>query len=183
LPGTAGPSKPSTGNDTRKAAPNYKVRMDPSNRTLDSMISVPHPSQIGDFIESSHREEDRPSKRRAIAVDADPEDDTLEEDIVDLGNSSWNKGSTAIPESECEFTSIQQLRRDVSKGNQGKLGILFLEAGLIVRCRAYNAQTCFRWYRRLVFGIISDSIFNQTLPSKSYEFSVSPTCSIFLGMC
>ena len=127
LPGTAGPSRPSTGNETRKAAPNYKVRMDPSNRTLDSMISVPHPSQIGDFIEATHREEDRPSKRRGIAVDAAPEDDTLEEDIIDVGNSSWNKGSAAIPESECEFTSIQQLRREVSKGNQGKLGICFFE--------------------------------------------------------
>jgi len=60
---------------------------------------------------------------------------------------------------------------------------VFLRARLIVRCGAHNAQTSLRWYRRLVFGIVFDPIFNQTLSSKSYDFSVSPTCSIFLGMC
>jgi hypothetical protein len=85
------------------------------------MISVPHPSQIGTFIESTGMEE-RPSKRRAIDDDDDEIGLELEEDPeMDAGmvNSAWTKGSAVIPESECEFTSIHQLRRELGQGNQG----------------------------------------------------------------
>ena len=124
LPGTAGPSKSTSNGNTdtlRKPAPNYKVRMDPSNRTLDSMISVPHPLQIGSFVESTGMEEvERPSKRRAIDDDGMGIELELEEDTrMEVDNSAWTKGSVVIPESECEFTSIHQLRREAGPGNQG----------------------------------------------------------------
>ncbi|CAK9779590.1 DNA mismatch repair protein MutL [Cutaneotrichosporon oleaginosum] len=84
-----------------KAAPNYKVRMDPTNRTLDSMITVVAPSQI------SH---ERPAKRRII----DPSADVV---LADDDTPLWNareEGRDA-PESECDFTSIQELRGAVRK--------------------------------------------------------------------
>jgi DNA mismatch repair protein MLH1 len=112
--------------------------MDPTNRTLDSMITIPHPSQIGDFIESQRDETqvERPVKRRAIDNDAEME---MEEETDNT--SAWTKGSGAIPESECDFTSIQELRREVGKGNQGKWIVIFLAD---LRCGRYHAQTCFR---------------------------------------
>jgi len=122
LPGTAGPSKTPVSSETvKKAAPNYKVRMDPTNRTLDSMITIQHPSQIGDFIESSRDETqlERPAKRRAINVEPDDNPELELEEETD-NTASWTKGSVVIPESECDFTSIQELRREVGKGNQGE---------------------------------------------------------------
>lgn len=101
--------------------------MDPSNRTLDSMISVPHPSQIGDFVESTYSGDDRPSKRRALAVDVDQDDGALEEAEIDVASTAWTKGSVVIPESECEFTSIQELRQEIKKGNEGKVHTECLE--------------------------------------------------------
>jgi hypothetical protein len=116
--------------------------MDPTNRTLDSMITIPHPSQIGDFIESQRDEiqVDRPAKRRAIDVDPDDNAEIELEEETD-NTSAWTKGSGAIPESECDFTSIQELRREVGKGNQGKWIVIFLAD---LRCGRYHAQTCFR---------------------------------------
>jgi hypothetical protein len=95
--------------------------MDPTNRTLDSMITIPHPSQIGDFIESQRDETqvERPAKRRAINIDSDDNAEMELEEETDHA-AAWTKGSGAIPESECDFTSIQELRREVGKGNQGK---------------------------------------------------------------
>ena len=101
--------------------------MDPTNRTLDSMITIPHPSQIGDFIESQRDETplERPAKRRALNVD--PNDDAELELEEETDNpAAWTKGSGMIPESECDFTSIQELRREVGKGNQGKSVMLLL---------------------------------------------------------
>jgi hypothetical protein len=97
--------------------------MDPSNRTLDSMISVPHPSQLGEFVSI---DEGRPSKRRGVAVEeqegAEETPVELEEDDGDINNSMWTKGTVVIPESECEFTSILELRREASaRGNEGML--------------------------------------------------------------
>jgi len=85
------------------------------------MITIPHPSQIGDFIESQRDETptERPAKRRAINVDSDDNAGMELEEETD-NTSAWTKGSAAIPESECDFTSIQELRREVGKGNQGK---------------------------------------------------------------
>lgn len=82
------------------------------------MISIPHPSQIGDFVESTQKDEDRPSKRRAIDAEADDEVEVELEEEVDT-NTAWSKGAV-IAESECDFTSIQELRKEVGKGNQGE---------------------------------------------------------------
>jgi hypothetical protein len=141
--------------------------MDPTNRTLDSMITIPHPSQIGDFIESQRDETqlERPAKRRAI-------DDDAEMELVEEtdNTSAWTKGSAAIPESECDFTSIQELRREVGKGNQGE-SIVIIPADC--RCGGYHAQTCFRWNSRSLLGIVLDSIFNEIISRKSYFSCVS----------
>ena len=85
------------------------------------MISVPHPLQIGSFVESTGMEEvERPSKRRAIDDDGMGIELELEEDTrMEVDNSAWTKGSVVIPESECEFTSIHQLRREAGPGDQG----------------------------------------------------------------
>jgi hypothetical protein len=112
--------------------------MDPTNRTLDSMITIPHPSQIGDFTESTERDEtqgERPSKRRAIDIHQEDDAEIELEEETD-NTAAWAKGSAAIPESECDFTSIQELRREVGKGNQGTFMAIFLADG---RCRRYHA--------------------------------------------
>jgi hypothetical protein len=92
------------------------------------MISVPHPSQIGDFTTSTHTG-DRPKKRRALessvgegVIELDEDMHVhVEENENDVDDSAWTKGSVVIPESECEFTSILQLRQEApTKGNQGK---------------------------------------------------------------
>ena len=117
--------------------------MDPTNRTLDSMITIPHPSQIGDFMESQRDEiqVERPAKRRAIDVDPDDNVEMELEEETDHA-AAWTKGPGAIPESECDFTSIQELRREVGKGNQGESIVIILAD---CRCGGYHAQTCFRW--------------------------------------
>ena len=129
-----------------KAAPNYKVRMDPTNRTLDSMIQISHPSQIGDIIEAAPQSqsqyqhqtqgdgEGRPSKRRGVTddpINIDIEDDEGDGEIVEGygygetqggsgSNGMWTKKTTEVPESECDFTSILELRDQVRKrGNSG----------------------------------------------------------------
>ncbi|BEJ16863.1 hypothetical protein CspHIS471_0602640 [Cutaneotrichosporon sp. HIS471] len=84
-----------------KPAPNYKVRMDPTNRTLDSMITVVAPSQISGYDE-------RPTKRRNVDPSADVQ-------LVDE-TPMWNaKDDQEVGESVCEFTSIHELRRAVHK--------------------------------------------------------------------
>jgi len=85
------------------------------------MITIQHPSQIGDFIESPRNDTqlERPAKRRAINVEPDDNPELELEDETD-NTASWTKGSVVIPESECDFTSIQELRREVGKGNQGE---------------------------------------------------------------
>lgn len=90
-----------------KSAPNYKVRMDPANRTLDSMITVAAPSQISAYNE-------RPAKRRNIGDD-DDDDIVLVDDETPLSNATQDTGMRDVPESVCEFTSIQELRRAVRK--------------------------------------------------------------------
>lgn len=65
----------------RAAAPNYKVRMDPANRTLHSMVAVVNPSQI-----------------------AGPEDT-----------------SRTVDATECDFTSIQELRQAVADNSSSGL--------------------------------------------------------------
>ena len=101
--------------------------MDPTNRTLDSMITIPHPSQIGDFIESQRDElqVERPAKRRALNVGSDDNAEMELEEETD-NPLAWTKGSGAIPESECDFTSIQELRREIGKANQGESVISIL---------------------------------------------------------
>ena len=117
--------------------------MDPTNRTLDSMIQVSHPSQIGDIVESQSQYqyqtqgedwEGRPSKRRGVTDDPiSIEDDEGDEDDDGNGNvveevqggsgsnGMWTTKTTEVPESECDFTSILELRDEVRKrGNSGE---------------------------------------------------------------
>ncbi|KAL1409065.1 DNA mismatch repair protein Mlh1 [Vanrija albida] len=113
LPGA--PDASQAAQKPRTTAPNYKVRMDPSNRTLDSMITVIDPSQIADYDE-------RPSKRRG--ADASGEVTVIEdEDETPMWSASVQEAkessSKDIPESVCDFSSIQELRRAVQKkGNE-----------------------------------------------------------------
>ncbi|WRT68276.1 uncharacterized protein IL334_005252 [Kwoniella shivajii] len=119
----------------RKPAPNYKIRMDPSNRTLDSMVSVVDPSQLTGFAESNSQvlNELRPVKRRAMGegsaeeplnIDLDDQDDAGEDGN---GGVSWHEGyhgkgkEKEIPESICEFGSIQELRRATRKGGNSDI--------------------------------------------------------------
>lgn len=98
-----------------RVAPNYKVRMDPANRTLDSMVAVANPSQIAAYNE-------RPAKRRGVT------DDVLEvDDETPLWSSTVEDKSKEIAESVCDFTSIQELRREVrKKTNHGGCLMRFL---------------------------------------------------------
>lgn len=100
------------------------------------MIQIAHPSQIGDIVESQLAGDAsaRPAKRRGIE---DGPIDIEEEDEDDVGNDRdgdrdagtqghgsngmWTKKISEIPESECDFTSILELRNQVKKReNPGK---------------------------------------------------------------
>ena len=118
MPGAPKPEKrgeSSTGPTTRKAAPNYKVRMDPTNRTLESMITPTDPSQLVEYSQAAQLEE-RPSKRRgvddgdAIEVGSDDED---RERLWDVPREEPHVKD--IPESVCEFSSIRELRKECKK--------------------------------------------------------------------
>ncbi|GMK58343.1 hypothetical protein CspeluHIS016_0503750 [Cutaneotrichosporon spelunceum] len=87
-----------------KPAPNYKVRMDPANRTLDSMIPVAAPSQI------SYGE--RPAKRRIVDPSAEL---VLDDGDGDDRTPMWNAQANNHQESVCDLTSIQALRDAVRK--------------------------------------------------------------------
>jgi DNA mismatch repair protein MLH1 len=108
--------------------------MDPANRTLDSMFTVHNPFQVAGFSETQEGD-NRAKKRRALtAAGAADELSELEEEEKEGGGegeyqeakSLWTGGGDVlgngkkIPESECEFTSIQDLRRLTRKrGNNG----------------------------------------------------------------
>jgi len=103
--------------------------MDPSNRTLDSMMAVRDPSQLTAFAESMINQ-DRPAKRRAIA-ESDEQDLELDGEADGMleveGGVVWPvpRGEVKvrdIPGSTCDFTSILVLRRLARKrGNLGEL--------------------------------------------------------------
>ena len=108
----------------RKPAPNYKVRMDPSNRTLDAMLAPPDPSQLVPYASTQlfATDEDRPRKRRGVDLDdaveiSDEEDVEVQEmERGTLWNPTRDEGKTKeIPESLCEFTSIKDLRQGARK--------------------------------------------------------------------
>ncbi|KAK8854901.1 hypothetical protein IAR55_003640 [Kwoniella newhampshirensis] len=151
LPGAAAPiekreeSSTSIAKHRHTPAPNYKVRMDPSNRTLDSMVSVIDPSQLSAFAQTPVSDETvRSAKRRAVVVEGAAEAPlqiNLDEDDGDGGLAEedgntggiWNvqdsggskESRKAIPESVCEFTSIQELRNVVKKaGNADMIEIM-----------------------------------------------------------
>lgn len=111
LPGADGLDKrgdSSTQASRPKPAPNYKVRMDPTHRTLDSMITVVAPSQISAYNE-------RPAKRRNVA-DNDDDIVLVDDDETPMWNATQDDTTARdIPESVCDFTSIQELRRAVRK--------------------------------------------------------------------
>lgn len=75
--------------------------MDPTNRTLDSMVAVVNPSLI----------DDRPSKRRGVTDEVIVVDD----DATPMWNTQAEDKSKDLSESVCDFTSIQELRRAVAK--------------------------------------------------------------------
>jgi DNA mismatch repair protein MLH1 len=117
-----------------RVAPNYKVRMDPANRTLDSMVAIVNPSQLTAYDE-------RPTKRRGVT------DDTIE--LLDEEDTPmWSAAADEkdkpkdIPESICDFTSIQDMRRAVRKN--ASQGELFTSTGCSanVRTRRKLFQTC-----------------------------------------
>ncbi|ORY35398.1 putative DNA binding protein [Naematelia encephala] len=116
--GDSGSSVPRT-----KSAPNYKVRMDPTNRTLDSMIAVSDPSQLAAFTETPQTlldPEHRPAKRRGINED-EPIELEEEDELDDGRETTWalttgeGKKGNEIPESACEFSSILELRKATRK--------------------------------------------------------------------
>ena len=102
------------------------------------MIQVHHPSQIGEIVESQTpgHGDDRPSKRRHITdgpidIEDDEEDDHGDDqegvEPGQMGNGMWVKTTMEVPESECDFTSIQELRREVRKReNPGQSPFLLL---------------------------------------------------------
>lgn len=128
LPGAPGPEKrgessTSTSQAQRKPAPNYKVRMDPSNRTLESMIAPTDPSQLAAFKTTATPNE-RPTKRRGVdesePIELLSEDEDQEGGTEIPGGTLWNndkdeKREKEIPESSCEFTSIRELRKECRK--------------------------------------------------------------------
>ena len=93
--------------------------MDPSHRTLDSMLAPIDPSQISVFAPSQIEDSDRPAKRRGI--------DGIELLDKEVGQSEqretlWDAPleqprGKEIPESVCEFTSIKELRKAALKRN------------------------------------------------------------------
>ena len=98
------------------------------------MLAPVDPSQIAAFAPSQMEDTDRPAKRRGIAAEDSIE---LPDDAGEVGQSEqretlWQtpleqpKGKE-IPESECEFTSIKELRKAARKrNNQGMSGRGFL---------------------------------------------------------
>jgi len=104
--------------------------MDPANRTLDSMIVPSDPSQLAAFTETQILNDARPLKRRAVTKGEDGSLELDEEDEDDPGDvigSLWNpdagpstQKTLVIPESECEFSSVLNLRKAVKK--RGNLG-------------------------------------------------------------
>ena len=118
LPGAAEPDKRGE-SSTRKAAPNYKVRMDPSNRTLESMFVPNDPSQLTSFTEAT---QEREAKRRAVVEGEEGGDEEMDQDdngMAITGGTLWDEPKETkgreIPESLCEFTSIQELRKEAKK--------------------------------------------------------------------
>lgn len=121
-PASASRTEPSTASTpnpvVRKPAPNYKVRMDPLNRTLESMIVPIDPSQLGQYSQIGETGE-RPSKRRG--VDDDDAINLSDDETVGMARETlWDapreepKGKE-IAESVCEFTSIRELRKESRK--------------------------------------------------------------------
>jgi DNA mismatch repair protein MLH1 len=97
--------------------------MDPTNRTLESMIAPSDPSQLVAF---TTQDEDRPSKRRGvhddpIDVEADDKDEVDQLRGTVWSNDKDEKRAQDIAESLCEFTSIRELRKESKKrGNAGE---------------------------------------------------------------
>ena len=105
--------------------------MDPSNRTLDSMIAIADPSQLSAFAHPQANEE-RPFKRRVISDADEPilelEEDEDEVQEVEGGVVRSEVKGREVAETPCEFTSITELRRLArKKGNLGERLIAALD--------------------------------------------------------
>lgn len=103
------PSRTPVSSAGRKTAPNKLVRTDYQAQTLDGMFPPTRPS--------SAPGEDRPTKRRKGPSDHDPEFATLL-----AKESSVQAASRArIAQSDCDLTSIRELRADVIKRRHQEL--------------------------------------------------------------
>ncbi|OWT39120.1 DNA mismatch repair protein MLH1 [Cryptococcus neoformans Bt1] len=165
---------------TRKAAPNYKVRMDPSNRTLDSMFTVVDPSQISGFVEDGElQEQERPSKRRnvdpefqgdeSIILDDDDDDEGQAEEgerervFADEGENAKGKAKE-IEESLCHFTSIQSLRRAVKRDGSAELHEIFQRHAFVGVVDRYQCLSLIQHSTKLFLvnhGSLGDEHFYQ----------------------
>jgi DNA mismatch repair protein MLH1 len=149
----------STHTTQRKAAANYKVRIDPSNRTLDSMMVVDDPSQLRGFAET---QDVRIGKRRGVedgteegVVLVDDDDDDEREEV-----ERREGGRVEVRESDCEFTSILELRKAASK--RGNAGMSLTNEGMLgklmgCRCHGDYDQICFCWDCGSGFVFVSDT--------------------------
>ncbi|WVO22922.1 uncharacterized protein IAS62_004265 [Cryptococcus decagattii] len=165
----------------RKAAPNYKVRMDPSNRTLDSMFTVIDPSQLSGFVEDEEsQEQERPAKRRnvdsesqgdePIMLDDDEEDNEgqaeegeRERVFVDEEENAKGKAKE-IEESLCHFTSIQSLRRAVKRDGNAELIEIFRRHAFVGVVDRYQCLSLIQHSTKLFLvnhGALGDEHFYQ----------------------
>lgn len=102
---TALPTAPSSSSKAETsgrsaAAPNYKVRIDPANRTLHSMIAVVNPSQLS-----------------KTGPGGEPQVDTA-------NAASWAaplKSDDLGSETDCDLTSIRELRQAVLDNQSSEL--------------------------------------------------------------
>ena len=97
--------------------------MDPSNRTLDSMLAVPDPSQLSAFAQA-REDEERPPKRRGVDQELGEDDDEIQRlyDGEIVRATVEEVRGKEMPESLCDFTSIHDLRQAAKrKGNNGAM--------------------------------------------------------------
>lgn len=111
--------------------------MDPSNRTLDSMVAIVNPSEITAYDE-------RPVKRRGVT------DETIEllDDDAPMRSATADERDRPkeIPESNCDFTSIQEMRRAVKKAaSQGEL---------LGRCSKLTAELMETFTKHAFVGVV-----------------------------
>lgn len=112
---TAHASTSKNASSRRATAPNYKVRMDPANRTLHSMVAVANPSQV-------------PTPAPAAEL--------IEETTM---WAAAQRGDNLPTETECDFTSIQELRQAVADSRSSELSEILSKHAYV---GAVDQQAC-----------------------------------------